>query len=540
MRRFLFASIAVFVLAVVLARPAWAVGPGGWGHVGVGGTATSPSLNGTVTALNTDNPGVLYVGGNFTNAGGHAKADRIARWDGSAWSAIGSTPLSNGQVFAIAYHLGTVYIGGTFTNAGGNADADFLAAWNGSSWVSPCVSTTVSPPITANVNALQIVDNTLYVGGSFANGAGIDAADYLMACDLTSGAASAVVDSTVHAFGGAVSALTADSNGTLYAGGGFINLQQIAAADHVAEYIGEGIWQAMGSGPAPGFGAIDSFVRSLTAHGTDVYVGTDATNVAAIGKADHVARWNGSAWSALGANTAGTDGWFTTTTTIDALDTYGSLIVAAGSFQNANGIATADDTAYFDGTHWHPIGSNGAGNGPLSQHPTALGITGGKVYVGGAFTSAGGDTLAEYLAAYALRLPDALIGGTSTGPFAGNNVYSSTGAGEVRQVTVNRGASKDVYVKIQNDGLTPASFNVKGTGGATGVSDHYFLGGNTVTAAVKAGTFSTPSIDPRDSVVLRLHIVVANSSAAHATFVTTARSQSGTPPDAVRVAVTAG
>ncbi|MDT4916915.1 MAG: hypothetical protein QOH89_1615 [Pseudonocardiales bacterium] len=541
MRRSVFALTAASVLTIALAQPAWAVGPGGWSHVGNGGTPATSSLNSVVTALNSDNPGVLYVGGGFTDAGGHPNADRIAKWDGSAWSAIGGTPLSNGQVFAIAYHAGIVYIGGTFINAGGNPHADFLAAWNGTSWVSPCISTGPHSSVTGNVNALQIIGNTLYIGGSFANGADIEAADYLFGCDLTSRVASPVVDSTVHAFAGAVYALTADSNGTLYAGGGFTNLEGILQADHVAEFLGGGIWQAMGTGPGQDGSSVSTFVRSLTAHGTDVYVGTDALNVGGLANADHVAKWDGSAWSALGSNTAGTNGWFSNATsyTIDALDTYNSIVVAAGSFQDANGIATADDLAYFDGTQWRPIGSNGAGNGPLSQNPTALAVTGGMLYVGGNFTSAGGDTLARDLAAHALRLPDAAIGATSAGHFAGDGVYSSTGAGEVRDVTINRGTSKDVFIKVQNDGLAAATFTIKGTGGATGISDHYFLGGSNITAAVNAGTFSTSSIDPRGSVVLRLHIVVTNSSASHATFVTTARAQGGTPPDAVRASVTA-
>jgi hypothetical protein len=539
MRRSVFALAAVVILTVALASPAWAVGPGGWSRVGNGGTSTTASLNGHVTALNTDNPGVLYVGGNFTNAGGHANADYIAKWNGTAWSAIGSIPLSTGQVFAIAYHAGKVYVGGSFINAGGNANADFLAVWNGSSWQSPCISTQPGAAFGGNVNALQIIGNTLYVGGSFANGAAISAADYLVACDLTTRVASSVVDTVPHAFGGAVNALTADSNGTLYAGGGFNNLEAIPQADHVAVYSGGGIWQAMGSGPGDGGAAVDSVVRSLTASSTNVYVGTDSLNVGGVAKADHVARWNGSSWSALGANTAGTDGWFTTSTTIDALDTRGTVLVAAGSFQDANGIATADDIAYFDGAHWHPVGSDGAGNGPLSQHPTALGITGAKVYVGGAFTSAGGDTLAKFLAAYAVYQPDALIGATSTGSFVGNNKYSSTGYGEVRNVTVTRGHSVTSYVKIQNDGLDTINFAITTLGGATGITARYFHGTTEITAGVRNGTYTTPLIAARGFILLRLVVTVANSSASTATIRTTARSVAGTLPDAVRLVVMA-
>jgi hypothetical protein len=498
------------------------------------------SLDGTVSALNTDNPGVLYAGGNFTSAGGNSKAKRIARWNGSNWSSLGTTPITNGLVDAIAYHAGKVYVGGTFQNAGGHPHADFLAVWDGSTWSSPCVSTVPGPAITATVFALQIVGNKLFVGGSFANGAGIDAADFLVACDLSSGAASSTVDSVPDAFNSSVYALTTDSNGTVYAGGGFINLESIPAADHVAAYIGGGIWQPMGSGPGPGGGAVDTFVRSLTAAGTDVYVGTDAVDVGGIAKADHVARWDGLAWHRVGENTAGTDGWFPTSSTIDALTHYGSIVVAAGSFQNANGNSAADQIAYFDGTTWRPLGSDGAGNGPLPAHPVALGVTNGQVYVGGNFTTAGGDTLANRIASHSLRLPDASIGGTTTGHFVGGNVYSSTGAGEVRSMHVNRGHTGSAFMQIQNDGLVPASFQLKGTGAAQGFAVHYFAGASNITADVLAGTYSTPIIAPRSHVLLRMNVSVAHSSAATATFIATYRSTSGTPHDAVRAVVHAG
>jgi hypothetical protein len=538
MRRtgFVFVSVTAFALSVAVAQPAGAVGPGGWNHVGVGATSTQASLDGAVYALNTDNPGVLYAGGNFTSAGGNSKAKRIARWNGSNWSSLGTTPLADGAVFAIAYHAGKVYVGGTFHNAGGNPDADFLAVYDGNRWAPACTSTVGGPAITATVDALQIVGNTLYVGGSFADGAGIPSADYLVGCDLSTGAASSTA-SADGSINGAVLALTADSNGTLYAGGQFINLEQIPEADHIAAY--DGTWHAMGgSATAP---AVDSFVRSLTAVGTDVYIGTDSVNVAGIAQADHVARWNGSTWSAMGGDTAGTNGWFSTPTayTIDGLAHYGSLVIATGSFQNANGIATADGVAYFDGSQWHPIGSDGAGNGPWIGHGVTTAVTSGQVYVGGNFTSAGGDTLARSLAAYGLRLPDASIGGSSSGHFTGNNVYSSTGSGETRKVKIQHGTSENVYVKIQNDGLAPASFQIKGAGAGTGITPHYFSGGTNITSDVVSGTYSTPTIAARGSMLLRLHIVVANQSAGAATLITTVRSTSGTPSDAVRAVVDA-
>jgi hypothetical protein len=514
-----------------------AIGPGGWDHAGHGATSAQASLNGAVYALNADDPGVLLVGGNFTSAGGVANASRIAAWNGTAWGALNGTPISNGAVNAIAYHAGKVYAGGTFINAGGNADADFLAVWDGSGWAPFCTSTKPGPAFGGSVLALQVIGNTLFVGGAFQNGAGINAADYLLACDLTTGASSSTVPNDGD-MSGAVYALTADSNGTLYAGGQFINVATIPAADHVAAY--DGSWHAMGTGPGgPDTAAVDSFVRGITAHGTDVYIGTDSVDVAGIANADHVARWNGSAWSAVGSNTAGTNGWFTTTTFINALTMVGSMVVAAGSFQNANGVATADNVAYFDGSTWRPIGSNGAGNGPYIGNTTALAIFRSKVYASGNFTSAGGDTWAVSLAAYALTLPDARIATVSAGPFTGNAIYSPTATGESRSRYVTRGHTGTFYVNVQNDGLVAATFTIKGTGGARGITVRYYRGATNVTTAVTAGTYSTGAIGPRASATLKMVVTVAASSASSGSFLVKATSISGTPADAVKAIVKA-
>jgi hypothetical protein len=398
------ASVTALLLLGSLAGQASATGPGGWDHLGDAGTPGTPALNGTVSALNADDPNKLYVGGNFTAAGGIAAADRIASWNGSVWRALSSpsSQIANGAVNAIAYDSVTkrVFAGGTFTNAGGSANADFLAVWDGTSWAPFCNSTTANPPITATVNALQIIGRTLYVAGAFADGAGIESADRLVACNLDTGASSSTVDSVAHEFSGTIYALTADSNGTLYVGGGFTDLEGISAADNVAYLDGSG-WHPMGGAAKPGcLCSVDSFVRSLTALGTDVYVGTDATDVAGIAQADHVARWNGTAWSAVGSNTAGTDGWFPESAFINGMANDGTNVYATGSFQNANGDPTADFIASFDGSNWHAVGSDGAGNGPWSGNGLAVASFGQRLYAGGNFTSAGGDTQAKYIAAY--------------------------------------------------------------------------------------------------------------------------------------------
>src|SRR4051812_22294065 len=113
MRRAAFVVGAVLTLTIAGMPLAHATGPGGWSHAGVGSTSTTPSLDGSVYAMNSDNPGVLYVGGTFTSAGGNTKARYIAGWDGSSWSSLGTTPLTTGNsvdVRAIAYSAGKVYV----------------------------------------------------------------------------------------------------------------------------------------------------------------------------------------------------------------------------------------------------------------------------------------------------------------------------------------------------------------------------------------------------------------------------------------------
>ncbi|MCX6984909.1 MAG: hypothetical protein NT118_09205, partial [Lentisphaerae bacterium] len=78
-----------------------------------------------------DSSGNLYAGGTFTNAGG-VSANRVAKWDGNSWSALGEG--IDGTVYALACdRSGNLYAGGIFSAAGGMA-ANYIAKWNGTAW----------------------------------------------------------------------------------------------------------------------------------------------------------------------------------------------------------------------------------------------------------------------------------------------------------------------------------------------------------------------------------------------------------------------
>jgi PKD repeat protein len=460
-----------------VATPALSTGPGGWDHLGTGATPAVGALNGRVDVLYAAGPNALYAGGVFTSAGGDGSAASIARWDGSAWHSLGAPPL-NGGVEAIAVDSGKVYVGGQFTNAGGDAAADFVAVWDGVSWKPVC------SPITASVQALQIIGRTIYIGGTFADGAGLAAADKLVRCDLDTGTPSATVSDAAHEINGSIYALTADSAGRLYAAGSFINIDGITNANHVAMY--DGTWHAMQAG------AVDEITRSIASDGTNVYIGSDSVNIAGIAQADHVAKWNGSAWSAVGANTAGTDGFFPASTFINGLVTSGSNVFATGSFQNADGQPTADEIVGFNGSSWLPMGSDGAGNGPLPGAGNAVEVFEGQVVVGGNFTTAGGDGLASYIA----RFPGAAhpltavihLGNGGFSPFVGSTAKfdgsSSTGDAPIvgYRWSFNDGSADatgpTVAHVLTKQGINTVTLTVTDSLGHTAqASDDFFIAG---------------------------------------------------------------
>ena len=166
-------------------------------------------------------------------------------------------------------------------------------------------------------------------------------------------------------------------------------------------------------------------MRSLATDGTDVYVGTDSVDIAGIPQADHVAKWNGTSWSALGANSSGANGWFPPTAFIYGLTVSGSRLYAGGAFSNANGDPVADNIAQFDGKTWGPVGSNGNGDGPLNGTVNDLATQSGLLYAGGNFVQTGGDRLLRFIASF----PFAGAPPAATSPTTTTTTTTTTGAG---------------------------------------------------------------------------------------------------------------
>jgi len=317
-----------------------------------------PGMNNVVFALGVMGTN-LYAGGVFTTAGG-VSANRIARWNGTSWSVLGSG--MNSTVLALAV-LGTdLYAGGAFTTAG-SVSANYIAKWDGTSW------SALGSGMNAIVYALAVIGTDLYAGGIFTTAGGVSANRIARWNGTTWSALGSGMNSTVFA----LAVIGTD----LYAGGGFTTAGSVSA-NYIARWDGTS-WSALGSG-------MNSTVLALAVIGTDLYAGGGFTTAGGV-SANRIARWNGISWSALGSGMNGG---------ALALAAIGTDLYVGGVFTTA-GSVSANYIARWDGTSWSALGSG------MNGAVYALAAIGSELYVGGSFTTAGGNP-SSYIGLW--HLPD--------------------------------------------------------------------------------------------------------------------------------------
>lgn len=144
----------------------WSTLTNSWSALGFG-------VKSNVFAL-AANGNTVYAGGSFSaicgNAAcntGNTPANNIAIWNGSAWSVPGYGVSSS--VNALAVSGSNLYVGGNFTKFCGNAfcnvgntPVNHFAKWNGSAWAA------VGDGVSSNVDSLAMSGTNLYVSGMFA------------------------------------------------------------------------------------------------------------------------------------------------------------------------------------------------------------------------------------------------------------------------------------------------------------------------------------------------------------------------------------
>jgi hypothetical protein len=307
-------------------------------------TSTSHLTFGSIERIFHDkDAGIVYVGGTFTNFGGNAGANYIAKYDleTESWSRVGSASDLNAKVTGFAKRpAGGVYVCGSFTNAGGDANADGIAAWTGSAWESVPATGGTSGSVGSDCNDVALgKDDKLYVCGSFINLAGVTDADGLAVFDPATGNWSEVGQS----HGLQSYAVAVAPNGDLYYGGSWNFSADVGGtAFNIARWDGSQ-WFTMGSGVNSGGIVEDIFVDE----NGDVYIG--GSNIVTVGGFStlNVGKWNGSSWSALGSGF---------TNGVQSIVKVGSEIIFAGVDNAvAGGISLPCGLGAWDGSGWRPM-----------------------------------------------------------------------------------------------------------------------------------------------------------------------------------------
>ena len=332
----------------------------GWSATVSGGAF--PSVN--AVAVSGSN---VYVGGSFTSINFQFR-NNLAAVDAATAATTAWNPSPGAGVSALAVNGSSLYVGGEFTNIssqGRNRIAAFdvgtgnLTGWN------PSVGGSANP---TTVYAFSFDGSSVYVGGSF-NSIGGQSRANLAALDLVSGLATSWNPSMDRA----VLAI-ARSGSTVYAGG-YFNLMgaeprsRLAALDLI-------------TGQPTSFNpGVDNRVNALAISGSTLYVGGSFALLA------------GQPRNNLGAVDVMTGSATAFATTVNSqvnrLVVGGSTVYAAGSFTGIGGFAR-NFVAALDGTTgavsptWNP-------NPSMSSFINALLVDGPTVYIGGGFTTMGGQ-----------------------------------------------------------------------------------------------------------------------------------------------------
>ena len=165
-------------------------------------------------------------------------------------------------------------------------------------------------------------------------------------------------------------------NGHLVIGGRFTTVGDLVV-NHIARWDGSQ-WSAL-SGPI-GVG-VNGTVWTLTVYNGELIAGGQFTRAGGL-TANFVASWDGSNWNGLsGPSSAGISGW------VFALTVYDGGLFAGGSFTSADGV-TVNHVARWNGVQWGAL-SDATGTG-VDRRVWSLTAYEGELIVGGEFTIAGG------------------------------------------------------------------------------------------------------------------------------------------------------
>jgi len=368
----------VFVAGAAIATPAMAQQ--------YANTLGDPGFNGSYVAAFTaydDGTGeTLYATGSFSIPG-VSGGSLIARWDGSAWDAVGGG-LQNQYSNTLAVYQGDLFVGGYFDSAGGVQGSSKLARYSNGAWHSMDAQL---QSFTNSVWDMTTYDDgtgeKLIIAGNYQSIAGHAGLNHICQWDATDYTA---IGGTI---AGAVPLIVLDvlstdlgSGPVLLAGGRFLTIDGVSALN-IASWNGSA-WSPLGGGLTRTSGISQVFHMTSwdDGNGMALYVGGSFNRADTSTVVADVAKWDGTSWSAMG------DGFDSAVQELRVFnDGSGEALYAMGNFTHS-GSTPIDHIARWNGSSWEPVGDGANGN-----------VFGAMVYdtgegealiMGGGFNNAGG------------------------------------------------------------------------------------------------------------------------------------------------------
>jgi hypothetical protein len=254
----LYAGGEFFVIGGVIAYNVAKWDGANWSALSLGILGEDVEVQALAVGEDESGDDILYVGGEFTIAGGQF-ADNIAKFEKGNWSKLGTG--TDGSVYALTVSGSTLYVGGEFASAGGMEHTNGIAQWNDSTW--SALGSGLADEYNVYVNALAVSGSTLYVGGGFDSAGGVEHTNGIAQWNGSTWAA--LGSGLVGDESGASVYALAVSDSALYVGGSFTSAGGVVL-NNVAKWDGTN-WSALGTGMD------EDYPSHLAVMGSDLYVG---------------------------------------------------------------------------------------------------------------------------------------------------------------------------------------------------------------------------------------------------------------------------
>jgi hypothetical protein len=342
---------------------------GEWSELG-GGIGWTTSYIDSVYTLKTLPTGELVVGGSFADAGGFPFRN-IAVWNGSQWRTFGEGLPGNGSAFVRKIETlpnGEIFACGQFGSlTGPGLPATSFARWTGTAWE-------LFGRTGGILDIARLPNNDLLVCGTF------DSIDGIPTKNVARWNGTSWTGFSVHP-GGSVAFVSPYLNGQIAA---IVALAPDLIYPFLWDYslrIWDGTsWVSRGvfSGYISQYSHYSVSALHLQSDGSLVVLGdfNGVNGVAARG----IARWNGTAWSSVGAPSSVVT--YTNTRTITRLANNDQFV--GGSFRAMGGVPARNAAVLRNGTSWHRLGQGFDGSISLMQV-----LPDGRLVACGSFQTAG-------------------------------------------------------------------------------------------------------------------------------------------------------